>query len=93
MNRYDPRTPRTAFGFAAVALTAATLALSVLAPATVAPATADADLLTRVESERCVPAEDNVITAIDVVAVRTPRPAAIAQSRAASADPVRGYRG
>jgi hypothetical protein len=83
MNRYDPRTPRTLFAVAAVAMTAATLAISVLAPAGVErPATQD-DLLTRVESETCAPAGNMLVTAIDVVAVRAPHVAPVAQSHGA----------
>jgi hypothetical protein len=96
MNRYDPRTPRTLFGFAAVALSAATLALAVIAPVTAAPGTADVDMLTRVESESCVPADRSIITAIDVVAERhapvapSLPPATMAQSREAAPRLTRG---
>jgi hypothetical protein len=83
MNRYDPRTPRTLFAFAAVAMTAATLAISVLAPAGIERAAAQDDLLTRVESETCSPAAKMVVTAIDVVAVRAAHVAPVAQSRGA----------
>lgn len=89
MNRYDPRTPRAYSGLAAVALCALTLAVSVLAPVTLASAPVETDLSTRVESERCVPTDDSIVTAIDVVAARTPRPGAIAQSRDASPGQVR----
>lgn len=90
MNRYDPRTPRTLFGFAAIALTAATLAISVSLPARIENAPAADDLPTQVASERCLPDGDTVITAIDVVAVRTPHAASIAQSRDAHMMQVRG---
>ena len=82
MNRYDPRTPRTLFAFAAVAMTAATLAVSVLAPARVEPP-AQGDLVTYVASESCAPANNVLVTAIDVVAVRAPHTAPVAQSHAA----------
>jgi hypothetical protein len=79
MSRYDSRTPRTLFAFAAVALTGATLALSVLAPAEI-DRPAQGDLVTRVSSETCASAGDMLVTAIDVVAVRAPHVAPVAQS-------------
>jgi hypothetical protein len=90
MNRYDPRTPRALFAGAAIALTFATLAIAISVPARIERAPAAADLLTQVASERCVPDSDTVITGIDVVAVRTPRAASIAQTRDARLIPVRG---
>ena len=84
MNRYDPRTPRTLFAFAAVAMTAATLVISVLAPAGIERAATQGDLLTRVESETCAPAGNLLVTAIDVVARRTPHAAPVAQSHGAA---------
>jgi hypothetical protein len=70
-------------------MTAVTLAISVLAPAAVdRGSTEPADLLTRVESERCIPADDTIVTGIDVVAVR--QAPAIAQTRTAPAAAVRG---
>jgi hypothetical protein len=80
MNRYDPRTPRALFGFAAIALTAATLALSVSVPARIEHAPPAVDLSTRVANERYVPDGGSVVTSIDVVAVRGSRTASIAQS-------------
>jgi len=71
MNRYDPRTPRALFGFAAVALTLATLAISILVPAGLEhDAATPGDVATRVESERSIAAGDAIVTTIDVVAVR-----------------------
>ncbi|HEY2816903.1 MAG TPA: hypothetical protein VGK44_07200 [Casimicrobiaceae bacterium] len=69
MKRYEASTPRTAFAFLAVALTAVTLGLSVVVPAHVhADATPGesiiADAPTRVER-------------IDVIAVRTSNVAAM----------------
>ena len=64
MNRYDPRTPRTLFAVAAVAMTAATLAISVLAPAGIERPATQGDLVTRVESETCAPAGNMLVTAI-----------------------------
>lgn len=90
MNRYDPRTPRALFGFAAIALTAATLAVSISLPARIEHAPDASDIATRVTSESCVPADDTIVTAIDVVAVRSPRITSIAQSRDAHATLVRG---
>jgi hypothetical protein len=83
MNRYDPRTPRTLFAVAAVAMTAATLAVSVLAPAGIERPATQGDLLTRVESETRAPAGNMLVTAIDVVAIRAPRVAPVAQSHGA----------
>jgi hypothetical protein len=83
MNRYDSRTPRTLFAVAAVALTGATLALSVLAPAGIDRTAAQGDLVTRVESETCASAANMLVTAIDVVAVRAPHVAPVAQSHGA----------
>ncbi|HET8877315.1 MAG TPA: hypothetical protein VFO53_13365 [Casimicrobiaceae bacterium] len=84
MNRYDPRTPRTLFAVAAVAMTAATLAISVLAPAGVERPAPQDDLLTRVESETCAPVGNMLVTAIDVVAIRAPHVAPVAQSHGAA---------
>jgi hypothetical protein len=81
MNRYDPRTPRTLFAFAAVAMTGITLAISVLAPAGIERPATQGDLLTRVESEICAPSGGTLVTAIDVVAIRAPQVAPVAQSR------------
>jgi hypothetical protein len=83
MNRYDSRTPRTLFALAAVALTGATLALSVLAPAGIDRPAAQGDLVTRVASESCAPAANMLVTAIDVVAVRAPHVAPVAQTHGA----------
>ncbi|HLX29914.1 MAG TPA: hypothetical protein VKV24_15645 [Casimicrobiaceae bacterium] len=79
MNAYEPRTPRTLLGFAAIAMTAGTLALSVLWPAESPQATAQQDLATRIESERCVPDSGTLVSGIDVVAVRSTHVAPIAQ--------------
>ncbi|HJU21789.1 MAG TPA: hypothetical protein VJ891_04710 [Casimicrobiaceae bacterium] len=79
MNAYEPRTPRALLGFAAIALTAGTLALSVLWPAELPQAIAQQDLATRIESERCVPDSDTLVSGIDVVAVRNTHVAPIAQ--------------
>lgn len=84
MNRYDPRTPRTLFAVAAVAMTAATLAISVLAPAGIERPATQGDLVTRVESETCAPAGNMLVTAIDVVAIRAPHVAPVAQSHGAA---------
>jgi hypothetical protein len=92
MKRYDPRTPRMLLGFAAVALTAATLAVSVYGPAAFDASASDADIVTSVVSERCVPADDAVMTAMDVIAVRAPRAghvAPVAQSHEARQDALR----
>ena len=94
MNRYEPRTPRALFGFVAVAMTAATLALSVFVPARVqSDASEPTDLLTRVESEHYVPADNTIVTGIDVIAVRhapAVAPAPVAQSRDVPSSAVRG---
>lgn len=85
MNRYSPRTPRALFAIAAVTMTAATLAIAVLGPASAERAAApEEDLATRVASERCVPADDSVVTGIDVVALRAAHAAPVAQSRDAA---------
>lgn len=80
MNRYAPRTPRMLLGLAAVALTAATLAISVLAPAAMDRDASQNDVVTATVGERCVPARDGIVTAIDVVAVRGEAVAPVAQS-------------
>jgi hypothetical protein len=85
MKRYDPRTPRALFAFAAVTMTAATLAISVLAPAGVERVAPLDDLVTRVTSERCVPADDTIVTGIDVVAMRGQNRAPLAHVRDAIA--------
>ena len=95
MNRYEPHTPRALFGFAAVAMTAATLAISIFVPASLGRDTAAAtDLLTRVESERYVPADKAIVTGIDVIAVRhvpaVAPVAPVAQSRDTGLGDVRG---
>jgi hypothetical protein len=85
MNRYDPRTPRALFAFAAATLTVATLAISVLAPAGIERAAPQDDLVTSVASERCVPSDDSVVTGMDVVAVRAHHRSPLAQARDAIA--------
>lgn len=90
MNRYDPRTPRTLAGLAAVTLTAATLAISVFAPASKEYDPVQAVVLTSTASERCAPAADGVVTAIDVVAVRGTHVAPVAQSRGAARNDLQG---
>ena len=83
MNRYEPRTPRALFAFAAVTMTAATLAISVLAPAGIERSAPQDDLATRVTSECRVPSDNTRITGIDVVAVRAAHRTPLAQLRAA----------
>jgi hypothetical protein len=83
MNRYDPRTPRTLIGFAAVAMAAATLAIAVLAPAGMDYVTKDIDVLTQVEDTTCT--ADGVITSMNVVAVRSAHAVPVVQSRASQA--------
>jgi len=90
MNRYDPRTPRALFAFAAVTLAAATLAISVLAPAGTERVAPQNDLVTRVTSERCVPYDQTVVTGIDVVAVRGHHRSPLAQARDAIAGFAKG---
>lgn len=80
MNRYDPRTPRTLFGVAAVAISVGTLALAVVMPATGVQKTAPGDVETRVAIERCL-ADGGTITSMDVVAERHLHRAPIAQTR------------
>lgn len=71
MKRYEPSTPRTAFGLAAVALTAVTLGVWVIAPAGTAPATAPAYPLASVQPVAVAPADSSAdVTRIEVIAVR-----------------------
>ena len=75
MSRFHPKTPRTAIGLAAIALSAMTLGLAVVAPAA---------LDTRSEEDRVLtaaPASPQVDTAIprlriEVVGIRAPEVAA-----------------
>ena len=86
MNRYDPRTPRTLAGLAAVAITAATIALAVVMPAFAVPDGAIDDLATRVATEQ---KRDQTVTSIDVVAERRPHGAPVAQTGPARGTPLR----
>ena len=71
MNRYEPSTPRAAFAFAAVALTALTLGLSVVVPAQMDTSKAGAPK-TIVVSDA-----PTLVARIDVIAVREPKVAAV----------------
>jgi hypothetical protein len=90
MNRYDPRTPRTLAGLAAVMLTGATLAVSVFAPASVEHDALHADVNASTVTERCVPAGGGIVTAIDVVAVRAAHVAPVAQTRGSARHDLQG---
>ena len=70
MNRYEPSTPRAAFAFAAVALTALTLGLSVVVPAQMDTSKAAAPTMILVS-------EATRIARTDVIAVREPKVAAV----------------
>ena len=70
MNRYEPSTPRAAFAFAAVALTALTLGLSVVVPAHMDTSKAAAPTMILVS-------EATRIARTDVIAVREPKVAAV----------------
>ena len=83
MNRYDPHTPRTLIGFAAVAMAAATLAISVLAPAGMDYVTKDVEVLTQVEDTTCI--ADGIVTSMNVLAVRGAHAVPVVQSRASQA--------
>lgn len=80
MNRYQPPTPRTALGLAAVALTAVTLGVWVIAPAGSAPANAPASPLVSAQPAMA-PADTAEVTRIEVIGVR-PAPSPVQLSRA-----------
>jgi hypothetical protein len=88
MNRYDPRTPRALIGLAAAAMATATFAISILLPAATDYVTQDADVITQTQVATC--ASDGVVTAIDVIAVRSAHVVPIVQSRAAAKDGLPG---
>jgi hypothetical protein len=74
MNGYKPNTPRTAFGLAAVALTAITMGVFVVAPATF-DSVGDHDVTSLVASSANAAtsaAKPEVLYTIDVVATRAP---------------------
>jgi len=71
MNRYEPSTPRAAFAFAAVALTALTLGLSVVVPAQMDTSKAAAPTMILVSDA------PTRIARTDVIAVREPKVAAV----------------
>jgi hypothetical protein len=73
MNRYEPRTPRAVFGFAAVFLTAATLAVSVVAPAAMDVGSREVTVLTQTLDAQAKAAANAPTTSIDVIAVRATR--------------------
>ena len=71
MNRYQPKTPRAAFGVAAVAMTALTLALAIVAPAKLAPVSQDAAMLAAAGSGAPAAVEVLIVPArIQVIGVR-----------------------
>ncbi len=88
MNRYDPGTPRALIGLAAAVMTAATLAISIIVPAAMEYAMKDVDVFTQTSDATC--ASDGIVTAIDVIAVRSAHVVPIVQSRAAAKDARQG---
>ena len=88
MNPYRPRTPRTIFGLAAVALTAGTFALAVAAPAGMACSTEQIGVLTQSSDITPVASAAREATAsIDIVAVRGTRLVPVVQWRARDSRP------
>lgn len=83
MNRYESGTPRALFGLAAVAMTAATFAISIVAPAAMNRSTQQIGVLTRpidvVPAPVAMPIP--ITTSIEVVAVRSTRPAPAVRSK------------
>jgi hypothetical protein len=84
MNRFPPRTPRAAFGLAAIALTALTFGLAVVAPARLDSANTDARPPVTVADMKDAASEAAVIPyRIEVVGVRDPN---LASSRSPAGD-------
>ena len=83
MHPYRPRTPRTIFAVAAVALTVGTFALAVAAPAQMACSTQEIGVLTQSNDVAPAASAAGAATAsIDVVAVRATRLVPVVQWRA-----------
>ena len=75
MNRYEPHTPRAAFGIAAAVLTAITLGMLVVAPATLDSRDDAALVLARFNARDAAPVEVAIVpTRIEVVGFRTGAP-------------------
>ena len=73
MKRYEPGIPRTIAGCAAVLMTALTLAVCVIGPAEMDSGNRETIVVTTSSEPpiHAMPRQDDITTAIDVVAVRT----------------------
>jgi hypothetical protein len=78
MNRYDPRTPRTALAVAAAATTALTLAVAVFAPARMEFRTREVQVLAATGASlpvtTVVAGQAAPVASVDLVAAREPKP-------------------